>query len=202
MTTVGSNPLYEVVDHQSIIGISVANVYYYINIDDLTAPNWSDVADSFDTNLKIAIKAAQSTSITHDTTEVTQLNVADNYGEQVSDIGAGTRTGAGTPTWLAAAFKFVRTTRDIRSGGKRICGMLEADTNGNVWETAYQTVLGTLAVAMGNNIIASGTTLRPCIVSKIDPVTKLYLPDPTDWRFTLVSSVAVNPNVRHQDGRV
>lgn len=83
----------------------------------------------------------------------------------------GTRVGTPLPVIVAAGFKAPRGRTDMRAGFKRVPFQSEADTDGEIWNSAYEDELNAFAVALSSNLTLGGNTWIPVTVKRIKYTT-------------------------------
>lgn len=90
----------------------------------------------------------------------------------------GTQPGEGMPSFVAWAFKLVRSNRTTRNGQKRICGVSESSVLGNLPVVGIEDELAAAAAAMGDEFTVTqdteSMTLIP-VIARVDPADSLII---------------------------
>jgi hypothetical protein len=201
MPLVETEKIFEIKDFQTYFGAPVLNVYYYRAIEG-TAPTAEGVANSFHLQKVQALIDIQNTGINHTNLEVTELTSVSNFVDYDINPTNGTVTGAILANFFAVSFRYLRTTRETRGGWKRICGMIEENSLGGGWTTAYQTDCTAVAAELGDNMPVGILNLQPIILSRrytALPVREL-LPV-SEWYYNPVAGVQFVNRTTTQNSR-
>jgi hypothetical protein len=93
---------------------------------------------------------------------------------------------------MAASYKLNRSSTDVRNGRKSVCGLLEADVNGNGYSAAGATKWSAANAVFAAPISDGGNSWVPVILSK------LTFTDPNERRYSAVGSSSFRTLVRTQ----
>ena len=202
MPLVGSNALFEITEHQSYSGSVPKNVFWY-RTNSAAIVTASVINAAFQALVTTARRAASNPRWSSVTFEINQVNSLDNFGE-FSSYGAGTYTTGTTEdaaSMLCAPIRLFRTSKETRSGWKRLSGLSEGMLEGNTLTSAYLAIVQTYADLLDGVLSAGGESHTPVIVRKTrDPITKELL-DPSLWIYNPVSSAVALDRVATQNSR-
>ncbi len=201
MPVVGSGSLFEIVDFQQRAADQILNRYWYYasNPPDFAAA--SDVANQFEFIFQVWLPPVQPDVISHTIIRVDEVTSSTNFLERPSAIPDGTLIPPELASYQCAGIRLLRTSKETRSGWKRIAAGNEDAIGGNNWGGAFQALLDNLAGVMNDPLIVGAAVCNPVIVRKtVDPVTGELEP-PTDWIFNLIASAEAKTFVTTQNTR-
>lgn len=175
---IADNDILQITFVQSVTGQVVNNVFFYRADDPVGTPDYGDVADGFISQVVVPLVATQSVDV--GSTRIVIKNITNNldiYEEANSN--AGSRSGPVMPSFVAWAFRLVRSSALTRHGAKRIAGPSESDVADNGPVSGVLTVLTALATAMGEDFVVNDgggntVTLVPVIVGRTENVDGDY----------------------------
>jgi len=179
---------------QQVIGaLPLSNVFYYW--DTLNGTPVSLVGIAADFNLKVVanMPTVQSVSLSY-----VNVKIRDVLGT-LPDLntsptpGAGARAGSNMPTFTSIGFTLQGTTKETRSGAKRLGGQTEADIEGNGPIAAYKIIMNTFAAQIALSLV-SGATYVPVVFGRVTPTRPTIL-------VNQVASVTANDFVTTQNSR-
>ncbi len=163
--------LYLLQDFQDYAGgaVDIINAYAYRQTSGAGVA--LDLANAFEAQLLPDIVAAQSAVMRHHRADVINLDdPADFDSSAYAGSPVGSRGGDGLPAFVAYAFKYVRTTRAVRNGQKRIPGVAEPDQANGVVVGGITTLLGALETALESTLTdGSGNVWTPRIYRRAEP---------------------------------
>jgi hypothetical protein len=195
--------LFEIKVFGSIFGVTTLNrFWYHLN----QVPNTmaaADLADAFDTHVRTQWAALVSDDWTADVIEVDEVTSETNFATKATGLFGGTKSGTtNMPPYEVFVIRLFRTSKETRSGWKRICGVSEEDQSGGQLETAVQTELANLAARFDSNFTLTGGTVNPVIVRKtysLPPVEELQ--DPSLWIVNFISDAQGQVQLSTQNTR-
>ena len=201
MPLVSNGSLFKLVDYQTYTGQEVTNRYwYYSTVAPSTIPA-SEIADLWEAIFTAWLPPVQSALLDHTRITVDEVTSIANFVDRASALPNGTLIGPGAPSYIAAKIRLFRTTKETRSGWKRIGVPREEDLLTNTWEAAYLNQLQALAAVMNDPLVATGGTAEPVLVRETkDPVTGNPLA-PSLWIYNLIATAAAEPNSTTQNTR-
>lgn len=192
MPVVSNGSLFKIVDNQMIGSDVIINRYWYFLNAIPNSVSASDIADLWEAIFSAWLPPAQVTALTHTTIEVDEVTSVSNFFTRASTLGAGTRVGPVLPYYVAARIRLFRTTKETRSGWKRIGVATETDLETNGWSPTYKAVLDSLAAVMNDPLITTAGNAEPCIVRITkDPATGAPFA-PSLWVYNLVESAGAS----------
>lgn len=156
----------------------VRNVFTYRVVAGDPADGMQGIAGAFWNHVETHWRACvmNDPAYRFETVSVYEIGGILQYGEHVilpaEQQGTRTYTGQGQPpSFLAAHIKLSPATRQVRPGGKRICGFSEADYTDNEFEPAYMPFLQSLANTFDDEItgVGLGTTIEPVVLGMPTP---------------------------------
>lgn len=159
--------LYEVILDQSYGTEKVKNVFHYLHTlgdDDL-----QDLCGlAFDEDVMAGLAALLNVVLTFD--EIRCANITGELADvtRIPSENNGDVTGDASPAMVACSFRYQRTTKETRNGGKRFCGMVEGNINVNTFESAYFTAMQAVATTLATDISTVGGIFSPVILRKPD----------------------------------
>lgn len=157
--------LYEVVLKQTYFGSTCFNIFHYlsnVNEDDIQA----QCAAAFNADVMPDIATIQGDDVIYD--EILVRNITGDLADATATPVPAEGDLIGTPMtqFVAIPFRYNRLTKDTRDGAKRFVGALEENAKTTGWETAFFTIMQTLAGNLDNTISNAGKTFQPVIVRK------------------------------------
>lgn len=180
---------YEIIDVQSLAGQEVLNVYVYQAIGaDATAVA---VGEVFLNATDLPLASVQSTEIQHIALTVNNLNDLADFAS-VPNAYIGNVVSDSLPAFTNYALRYVRTTRAVRNGQKRIAGVPESAQNQGQLSPSALIALNTLATALFGPIVS--VTPAVTLIPKIWRRPKGIVPQ----AFFDVASIFANPNITSQ----
>lgn len=202
MPIVGALPLYQIVEKQNYNGQpGPINVFWYVSQTG-SEPSALAVSTAFQTKMSAARRACSNTSWSSAFMQVWNVNSLTNFGEFTS-YGAGTLSD-GTqeaPRFMAASIRLLRTSKETRSGWKRLMGLTEGVLSTGTFTAGYLALLNTYAALLDDLLTAGGETLSPCIVGKsYDPDTGEENP-PAVWLYNVIAGAAAVDRPTTQNSR-
>lgn len=201
MPVIGGNSLFKVIVKQTYLGQKCQNVFWYFKNVAPNSIDALDVANAFHDAVLSDWETLTHEDWDTDTIEVIEVTSLENFTEITSAIGPGVKTGNALASTIALGIKMVRTTRETRSGWKRLVGLAQSDLAENDWASGTQTQASSLADEFSADLSVAGTTIFPCLVRQTkDPDTKELL-DPDEWIYNLVSTAIVKSEVTTQNSR-
>ena len=161
---------YKVKLKQNYLGEVCYNIFHYFSEEDW-APE--QLALSFLARVVVAMQGVSHTANSYDSVEIedARAGVLPPYVLALSDFN-GIRVGDPTPSFNAWGYFLQRGSKNMRSGGKRVSGVNEADTAGQKPATFFENNLVTPADAFSAVLTWSATyTFLPLIYrkEKLDP---------------------------------
>ncbi len=182
VTSVG---LYEIVLEQLYFGDINLNVFHYLsNTSDDDAQELASLA--FDEDVMAALAVIQSDNLVY--TNIRCKNITGNLADfnRIPSQVDGDVAGADAAGFVGAGFRYNRTTKETRNGGKRFSAMVEENITGGTFTVAYNIDLDALAVVLSAEISTVGQVLSPVILRKPDDGAG-------NWTYNVLQS-AVNLN--------
>lgn len=164
------NDVLQIEDHQTYLGQQLLNVYHYKVVSFESLADYVDIADQFQVLVIAEVRDIQVTGVVHTRCVVRNLTNGIDIYEQVSSD-AGTVSGDGLPSLVAASFRLVRTNATTRHGAKRIGGLAESQIAYNDPISAAVAAFTNVATQMGQDLVQTGTVdhdfvLQPVIVGR------------------------------------
>ena len=205
MPVVGTDLVYELIVKGSVGGTPTVNVFGYYNVGfSPSLPGAGVLNGLFDSQVMAAWSALTSTAVTLTEVSSRRLNNLTDFNTfPISQVGL--VIGDRGTDFSAFKIGLIRSTKETRSGHKRIAGLVEIQTtaSGNLIDAATLTLLTTLAGDFASQLLAGGDDFRPCIIGgKYDTV-----PDPpvlkpeADWVYNPLSAVTASSRVTSQVSR-
>jgi len=185
--------IYEVVLKQTYLGVAVLNVFHYLDTA-LADDKQGSCGIAFNTDILTTISSLQSDQVTYD--EILVRNLTGNLADVVTVPGVsnGARVGDEGTTFLAIPFRYNRTTKETRNGGKRFAGALEEFMTTTGFVAAFFTDMQTASLTLDNQIVNGGNTFSPIILKKPDLGLGIYT-------YNLVSNVTALNRTTSQNSR-
>lgn len=165
--------VYELVLSQLYLGQTITNVFQYLHTlgtDDeqlLCINAWED-------DIAAPLQAVQS-----DTLAYTNIRCANLTGS-LADVNVtptltvGALPGSEMASFVAAPFRYVRTTKETRNGSKRFAGMIEENTLDQGFTAAYVIAMNSFATVLATVMSVPGGIFTPIIISKPPAVGPIY----------------------------
>ncbi len=201
MPEVDAGFLYEVTVTGSIGGIITKNVFWYF----LTTiqKNAEDVLASFKAKVETDWEALVSLNWSGTLIEVDEVTSDSNFFEESVAI-VGEITGDSLPPFNAFSITLSRTTKETRSGRKRLAGVAESQQSSGTLGASTLTLLDTLKTAFTDTLTVDGGGVGPVIVRKtfVDPPTvPPTLNPPEDWIYNPINDGVASNKVTTQNSR-
>lgn len=133
-----------ITDHQVYYGQEVLNVYYYVAGTDFAGATASTIAGAWWATIGLQITPIQHIAVEHLYISCESLDGSMDVGEYVVPTAEanGERTGSPLSSFDTIPFTLRPENRQVRPGGKRICGVSEDDIeDGGRWTVAFATIL-------------------------------------------------------------
>lgn len=201
MPIVGSGSLFEVVDFQARGADQLLNRYWYYGSFSPDTVASGLVANAFESIFAAWLPPVQPDVISHPTITVDEVTSISNFLERLGAIPDGTLLPPELASYQCAGIRLLRTTKETRSGWKRIAAGNEDSIGGNNWGPSFQGELDNLAGVMNDALSVGGFFVDPVIIRKtVDPVTGDPEP-PSDWIYNLVASAEAKTVVTTQNTR-
>lgn len=182
--------------------VETSNIFYYRQ-SSLLQSAAADLAVLFRDNVLAAIRTVQTVTQTYGLIEVIDsLDVANFDSLPVATTGQ-IASAAPEPAFMVMSWRLMRSTRDMRSGWKRLSGIDESSVTGNVFAGAHFAAMQGVESNIGQALVDVIASLPLCIVRDrptasdpgIDP------DDSTTWRYTDVANVQAINRVTTQNTR-
>lgn len=185
--------IYEVVLVQQYQSQEILNVFHYrstTNADDLQ----NSCGLAFNVDILPTIAGLVSTGLTFVEIEVRNLtgNLADV--SVVPGVANGTVIGEQATSFVSIPFRYNRTTKETRNGGKRFAGAVEEALSFTGFTASFFTTMQTAALVLDNPIVNAANTFNPIILRKPDLGLGIY-------RYNEVSSVQALNRSTSQNSR-
>lgn len=200
MPVVGNDPVFEVVHVQQMHGQAVYNVYGYAITSGEIANNVPDLLAGWILNNLPEIKAVQHEDVLHIRLEARRLNDLTEFGvtdltPQTGDITASEPL----PIFNAGYIRLLRSTKETRSGAKRIVGLVESHVTDDSINATGQTAWDGLATELGSPFSSGGISFAPVILGgkTLDGVP---VPEGS-WIYNFVTEGQLVPEVTTQSSR-
>jgi len=134
--------------------VEMLNVYHYFVADGASDGNDAlHCAEMWTETVLPLVKGLQSNLLVHTSVEaVNLLNPADFTSLVYVPAVAGDQTGEALPPYNTFTFQFVRATRAVRHGWKRIGGIPEIGNTNGVASAGFLTTLADIADAMASTL--------------------------------------------------
>lgn len=201
MPVVGNGSLFKVIDFQSRGVDTFLNRYwYFIDLVPGTVPIVG-VLNSFEAVLAAWLPPIQPTVVNHTVVSGDEVTSASNFLERASIIGPGTLAGDELASYQAVGIRLLRTTRDTRSGWKRIAAGVETSIGGNNWGPAFLASVQSYAVTLYDSLNVGSYYLDPVIVRQTYAAGTGELNPPSQWIYNVISGAEVKPQVTTQNSR-
>lgn len=201
MPAIGSNSLFEVVDVQSRGVDEILNRYWYFASVAPGSAAAGDVATQFENIFSVWLPPVQPDVLSHDIIRVDEVTSISNFIERPSVIPDGALLPPELASYQCAAIRLLRTTKETRSGWKRIAAGNEDAIGGNNWGPAFQGLLDNLAAVMNDHLALPGVDADPVIIRKTYDSGTGELNPPTLWIYNFISSAEAKTQVTTQNTR-
>jgi len=201
MPAVGSGSLFEIRLYSSFLGVACQNVFWYYGDfvpDTVFAVN---VEGAFENEVAASWEASVSAS--WDSVRVTcdEVTSNQNFFDAGSNIGPGTQAGETLSPQACFGIRLLRSTKDTRSGWKRLVGVIEtAQVNGKI-TSAQDALLDTLGQDFRTDLVVGAETVSPVIVRKVYLGDPPVLQDPIFWIYNEIASHVVLEDITTQNSR-
>jgi len=193
--------LWQIIDKQLYLEQQVLNVYYYrvTNISGVNDDGYALALDWFEDNVVDIVRPIQVDSLNHYELEIRNLSNGLDIHTKAIDLD-GTRT-AGSPTpmpsYVSAGFKLIRESLVTRNGYKRIAGISESDTTGNIFALAGSALTDAIEAAFSADMVIGLITIaEPVIVSH-----PIGTPPVTSYTYSSIGDAAVKATLGSQNTR-
>lgn len=201
MPLVASGFLYEVIVTGLIGGVTTKNVFWYFT----TGPqkDAQDVLDAFVLKVEIPWEAIASVNWDGTLVEVDEVTSVSNFVEEGVAID-GIVGGESLPGFNAFSITLSRSTKETRSGRKRIAGVAESQQSSGNLLVGIITDLDDLKDAFVDNLTVDGSSVGPVIIRKtfVDPPTvPPTLEEPSEWIYNPINGGVSSPAVTTQNSR-
>lgn len=205
MPVVGTNLVYELIVKGTVGVTETVNVFGYYNVgfspDD---PASGTLNGLFDSMVMAEWSALVSTAVNLNEVSSRRLNNLSDF-DTFPIAQGGAVVGDRSPDFNAFKMGMVRSTKETRSGHKRIAGLVETQTaaGGNTLEPATLTLLTNLASKFASQLLAGGDDFRPCIIGgKYDTSgpTPVLKPE-ADWLYNPITAITASNRVTSQTSR-
>lgn len=201
MPIVGDGSLYQIKDFQLRGSDQFLNVYhYYLDVPPDTI-DAIDIAGAWHALFALQIPQLQPPVITHTTLVVDELTSNQNFVEIPALTGAGTLVGVELASYQAASFRLLRTTKETRSGWKRMAAGTEDVIGGNAWSIPFIAELEEFAGVLGAFLDLGVNRPYPVIVGKTYTGDPPVLNPPNQWLYNPISAVEAVTIVTTQNTR-
>lgn len=165
--------IYVAVVEQSYFGDTLFNTFAFHN-PTLGDDEQSLLATQMDTVIVPEMSNIQSQSLNYENIRVANLtgNLADVNITPAQ--GQGGVTGSVMASFVAAAYRYQRTTKETRNGSKRFGGMVEENVIGGSFTVAFNALLDTLAGILEGSLLS----FDPIILRQPEVSSGTYLYNP------------------------
>jgi len=153
------------------------NVFFYRVEDAPTGGILTGLATEFQAEVLAVMAAAQNDATAYDQIIVRNIFSGDEAVVAPLTPVMGSVSGSDVaPSFIAASIKLVRGNARVRHGRKSLIGMSEANMNGQIWTSGFQTDLQAVADAFAAQLNPGlADLLAPIIVGRVE-----YVPDPDE----------------------
>ena len=153
-----SEPLFEFRVRQTQDGQAVVNLFYYRHDDSTPGVNNPELLIDFTREVHDEMLTVQNEGVLGVDVRLRKVGGANEFIFD-SSLQTGLRVGPVTPSFNAWGYKFNRATIDIRNGSKRVAGVSEADTLGNLANPAVLAILEDLALVFAAPIVGTNSSV-------------------------------------------
>lgn len=201
MPVVGAGFLYQVTVTGSVGGITTKNVFWYFT----TGPqkDAADVATAFIAEVETNWEAAVSVNWNGLVLDVDEVTSQSNFSTEAITFG-GTQIGESLPPYDAFSIQLSRSTKETRSGRKRLAGVSElSQSSGNIIASQITNLIAVKDDFIEDLTVAGGS-VPPVIVRKtfVDPPTVPPSHNPPDeWLYNPLDGGIVSSKVTTQNSR-
>lgn len=196
------NRFFKVTVRGQLLGAATSNTFYYRQALPLQS-DAQDVAGLFVLGPLLAMRNIQTVSQTYQEVEAIDTRDVANFFTLAIALSGQIPSANPMSSFTAMSWRLLRSSRDMRSGWKRLGGVDEGDVTGNTFLPAHFTAMQAAAPGIGGNLVDGIATLQLCIVRDrptagdpgIDP------DDSTTWRYTDVASTQAVNRTTSQNSR-
>lgn len=201
MPEVINNSLFEVKLFADYSGQTCLSRFWYLQSVAPETTLASEVATNFEAHIQAELRAVTNSLYIPQVIEVIEQTSLVNFVNRASAIGPGILAGSPVASFVAQSIRLFRTTRETRSGWKRLPGLVEEQVNGQSIAPAHVTALQALADKFDGGITVTTGTLLPCLIrKKIDVVTG-ELTIASLWTYNLISDAQAVSRLTTQNTR-
>lgn len=201
MPTVGSGSLFRIKLFGEIHGQQTLNVFWYYRAISPDTHDAVDVVAAFENGVAAHWEALVSSAWDGTLVECDELTSLSNFFTSATNIGPGTASGESLGPFVCFDIRLLRTTKETRSGRKRIAGVTENQQNAGVLESGTLTTLNLLAEDFDDALAVDLENIDPVIVRQTrDPDTGELEPV-TSWIYNLVADAEGQTNTTTQGTR-
>lgn len=129
----------------SYLGTIFRNVYHFRVVSIVGAPTLYDFVDAWRASNLVQIRSLQNTNVQYSELKAEVINHPDKEFVVQSVSHAGTRTGSGSPSFMAISIRLAVGSRITRGGYKRLVGVNEEDVSGQFFTPAFITAFNSVA---------------------------------------------------------
>lgn len=122
--------LVQITHVQNYQGQTMTNRYFYRTTLAITAFTLAELMDEFEAQVVAAVNQLQHNTVANERLDCVEIEGFVFSGRTLTGVGA--NSGDPSPSWNALSFKLQRTNSQVKSGGKRIGGISEANIIGNI----------------------------------------------------------------------
>jgi len=190
----GDLPLFKITEFQTYYTQQCINVFWYRGqtTNFVTA---AVVSAAFQSLMSTARRAISNPNWSSDTIEVDQVNDLTNFG-QFTSYGAGTYTTGSTQDaqrYVAVSIRLSRTTKETRSGWKRLVGLSEGMIDVTGFAGAYLSLCNVYAALLDNVLVAGGENFDPVIIRQTTAGDPPVVQDPSLWVYNpILTTTTIN----------
>lgn len=201
MPEVGTGFLYEVTVTGDIGGVTTKNVFWYFTTGPVKAAE--DVATAFIAEVSANWKALVSLNWEGTLLDVDEVTSDSNFSSEAIAF-LGEQIGESLPGYDAFSIELSRSTKETRSGRKRLAGVPEsAQSSGNLVASAI-TELTAVKDDFVTDLIVDAGSVPPVIVRKTfvePPTVPPTLNPPEDWIYNPLAGGVASTKVTTQNSR-
>ncbi len=157
--------IYELVLEQTYLGQKILNVFHYLNtldMDDLQ----TECGTAFDEDVLDAVADLQVDGLVYDNIRVANLTGTGADIFVTPSIPDGNIAGDDAAGFVAAPFRYNRTTKETRNGAKRFAGVTENVMVDDKFETTYFATMQVTALVLAAQMSTVGGLFDPIILRK------------------------------------
>jgi len=200
MPQIANLPLFSIKSKGTYLGVTVRNVWHYIDLAGAPTTAADVLASSFITSIITPAQTNVSNQFTIDEVEVIQENDSENFALVTAGIVGGS-IDPPVASAQAISIRLNRTDRLFRNGWKRWAGLTEVQTEGNFMTVASQTAFQTNFAPMGNTLASGGNTFTPVILRKTYVGEPPVLNPVSQWIYATIGSAQVFRRLGTQNTR-